>query len=172
MDIFNPSTWALWCACLLLLIAAVVNARSLRVPNLLTLPAIVAGWLVAQAIGASVEIPSRGGGLIPSLAASAVGLSLLVPFYATGWLGPGCVKMQMAFGAWVGCALGLPAAVLVTALATVAGALFTAIGAAFAYLRVRSHEGVGDCSWLFPAQVTLSLGSVCVVVAVGLLGWV
>jgi Flp pilus assembly protein protease CpaA len=170
MDIFNPSLWPLWCASLLMLIAAAVNARSLLVPNLMTFPAILAGWLAALAIGASAEIPSRGGGLIPSLAASAVGFFLLVPFYASGWLGPGCVKMQMAFGAWVGCAVGLPAAVLVTALATVAGALLTASGATFMFLRLRSHEAVGACE-LFPAQVTLSLGSVCALAAVGLLGW-
>src|SRR5882672_809535 len=99
MDIFNPSLWPIWCACVLLLIAAVVYARSLIVPNRLSYPSILAGWLVAFAISASVEIPSAGGGIFPSLAATAVGFLLLIPFYKSGWLGAGCVKMQMAFGA-------------------------------------------------------------------------
>jgi prepilin peptidase CpaA len=174
MDIFNPSLWPLWCASLLMLIAAVVNARTYeyRVPNLLSLPAIVSGWLVALAISASVEIPTSGGGLVPSLAASAVGFFLLVPFYKKIGLGAGCVKMQMAFGAWVGCAVGLPAAVMVTALATVAGGLLTAAGATYLVLRLRSEEEVIAWSHLFPAQITLSLGSVWAVIGAVLMGWV
>jgi Flp pilus assembly protein protease CpaA len=72
------------------------------VPNWLSLPAILAGWLVALAISASAEMPSRGGGFAPSLAASAVGFFLLVPFYLSAGLGAGCVKMQMAFGLGLG----------------------------------------------------------------------
>jgi Flp pilus assembly protein protease CpaA len=150
MDVFNLSLWPLWCACALLLIAAIVNLRSLLAPN----------WL------------SFGGGILPSVGATAVAFLLLAPFYQSGWLGAGCIKMQMAFGAWVGCAVGLPAAVLVTAFATIAGALFTAIGALYATLQLRSREGVGVGAHLFPAQVTLSLGSVCGVAAAGLIGWI
>src|SRR5262245_24035594 len=122
MEITDPSLWPLLWACVLLLIAAVINARTLTVPNRLSLAAALAGWLWALATSALIGIPSRGGGIIPSLAASAAGLLLLIPFYKHGWLGGGCVKMQMAFGAWVGCAIGLPQALFVTAFATVAGA--------------------------------------------------
>jgi prepilin peptidase CpaA len=172
MNIFNPSLWALWWACLLLVMAAVINDRSLTVPNRLSLAAIVAGWLMATAISAHVAIPSRGGGVMPSLAATAVGFFLLVPFYQRGWLGAGCVKMQMAFGAWVGCAVDLPAALLVTGLATVAGALLTAIGASIVAVRLRSDSEAGAWTYLFPAQVTLSLGSVFGVLAAGPMGWI
>jgi prepilin peptidase CpaA len=172
MDIVNPSLWSVWCACLLLVLAAAIYTRTLIVPNRLSLSATLAGWLVAIAISASVGIPSRGGGVVASLAASAVGFFLLLPFYMGGWLGPGCVKMQMAFGAWVGCALGLPAAVLITGLATVAGGLTTGIGASFAALRLRAEEGADACLEMYPGQVTLSAGSVCGVVAAGLLGWI
>jgi Flp pilus assembly protein protease CpaA len=136
------------------------------------LSAILAGWLVALAISASDEIPSHGGGLLPSLAATAVGFFLLVPFYRSAGLGAGCVKMQMAFGAWVGCAMDLPSAVLVTGLATVEGGFVTLIGASIAFQRIRSQDWVSAWTHLFPAQTTLSLGSVCGVVAAGLFGWV
>jgi prepilin peptidase CpaA len=172
MDLFNAPLWPLNGACVLMLIAAIVNLRSLTVPNLLTLPALLAGWFAAFAITASAEIPSRGGGILPSLIASAVGFLLLIPFYNSVSLGAGCVKMQMAFGAWVGCAVGLPAAVWVMGLATIAGALLTAIAGLYAVRRLRSNVGAGVCTHLFPAQVTLSLGSVCGVVAAGLIGWV
>jgi prepilin peptidase CpaA len=172
MDVFNPSLWPLWCACALLLMAAAVNSLWLTAPNSLSLPGIVAGWLVALAISASGEIPSQGGGLLSSLSATAIGFFLLIPFYTSGWLGAGCVKMQMAFGAWVGCAVGLPVAVLVTAFATIVGGLLTAIGASHETLRLRSGGEADAWAHLFPAQVTLSLGSVCAVAVAGLLGWV
>lgn len=174
MNVLNPTMWALWCACLLLLVAAANNARSLMVPNRLSLSAILAGWLLALVVGASTGIPSHGGGFLPSLAAAIVGFLLLVPFYSSGWLGAGCVKMQMAFGAWVGCALGLSAAAWITGFATVVGGLITLIAAGvfIATQRLRRHEETVLQAQLFPAQVTLSLGSVCGVVVAGLMGWI
>jgi Flp pilus assembly protein protease CpaA len=174
MHLLNPTMWALWFACLLLLIAAVINARTLTVPNRLSLPALLVGWLVAVVVSASTDIPSHGGGFPPSLAATVIGLLLLVPFYVSGWLGAGCVKVQMAFGAWVGCALDLPAAVWVTGFATVLGGLLTTIaaGVIIATQRSRTDEQSVDQPRMFPAQITLSMGSICGVVAAGLLGWI
>jgi prepilin peptidase CpaA len=171
MNLLNPALWALWSGCLLLLIAAVINARTLSVPNRLSLPATVAGWLLALLLSVSAGIPSQGGGILPSLAATAIGFLLLIPFYASGWLGAGCVKMQMAFGAWVGCALDFSAAAWVTGLATLMGGVITAIGALIAARRSQGPEEAGSRFRFFPAQITLSLGSVCGVVAAGLLGW-
>jgi Flp pilus assembly protein protease CpaA len=171
MNLLNPSLWALWCACLLLLIAAVINVRSLTVPNRLSLPAILAGWLVAVAISASLAIPSQGGGLLSSLAATVVAFLLLVQFWSSGWLGAGCVKMQMAFGAWVGCAVDVSAAALVTSVATIAGGLLTAICAFIASRRLRTGAEADPRLQLFPAQVTFSLGSIGGVLTAGWLEW-
>ena len=173
MNLLDPTLWALWCGCLLLLMAASVNARTLRVPNQLTLPALLSGLLLALVIGSSTGTPTHGGGLVPSLGAAIVGLLLLVPFYANHGLGAGCVKMQMAFGAWAGCALGLRAAVLVTGLATVVGVLLTTIAASLfvATHRLRPYMEQTYDAYLFPAQITLSLGSICGVILAGVLGW-
>jgi Flp pilus assembly protein protease CpaA len=172
MQILNPSLWALWCACLLLLLAALINARSLLVPNRLTFAAILAGWLLALAISAGIAIPSRGGGFLPSLAASAVGLLLLIPFYKSTGLGAGCVKMQMAFGAWVGCALDLSAAVRMTAFATVVGGLLTAVVVLICVGVLKLFEEGELSDRQLPAQVTLSLGSIGGVIAAGWFGWI
>jgi Flp pilus assembly protein protease CpaA len=172
MELFNPTLWALLCACLLLLLAASINARSLLVPNRLTFAAILSGWLLALVIGAGVAIPSQGGGFLPSLAASAVGLLLLIPFYKSCGLGGGCVKMQMAFGAWVGCALGLSAAVRLTAFATVVGGLLTAVVALICWGLLRLLEGRDPSDRFLPAQVTLSIGSIGGVIAAGWIGWI
>jgi hypothetical protein len=130
----------------------------------------VSGWLVAVGISGSTTL--HGGGLAASLAASAVGLVLLLPFYRGGSLGAGCVKMQMAFGAWVGCGLNLPTAVAVTAAATVAGIALTTAGVSLAALRLRAQQEAGAGGFLFPAQLTLSLGSVCGVIVTAVMGWV
>jgi hypothetical protein len=68
--------------------------------------------------------------------------------------------------------VGWPAAVLVTGLATLAGGLFTTLGATIAVVRIRSQAGGGACTFLFPAQTTLSLGSVCGAIVAGWLGWI
>ncbi len=169
MNLLSTTAWALWCACILMLIAAVYNARSLAVPNRLSLPAIVAGWLVALLVSAAVGIPSQSGGLPSSLVGTVIGFLLLAPFYVSGWLGAGCVKMQMAFGAWVGCALGFSAAARVTLFATLAGGLLTAISVlvTIAVQRWKAQEQASLRSRFFPAQVTLSVGSVCGVIAAG-----
>jgi Flp pilus assembly protein protease CpaA len=159
-----------------MLIAAVINVRSLKVPNNLSLPATLAGWVVAGLVSAAVGIPSQGGGILPSLAAAGLGLFLLLPFYVARFLGAGCVKMQMAFGAWIGCALGLEPAAWLSGLATLAGGLLTLVVGIVAIMIARKRRQVDGNPvvrfGLFPAQVTLSLGSIACVAAAGLLGWI
>lgn len=172
----NPSHWPLVVACGLLAIAALINSRSLVVPNRLTLPAVLAGWLMACVIAAAKWPASGESAIFASMSATATALLLLLPIYKSCGLGAGCVKAQMAFGAWIGCALDLPTAVFVTAFATVVGILLTAIGALFAFVRLRSQSvrGIGGSSAveaLFPAQTTLSIGSVCGVLIAAIVGW-
>jgi prepilin peptidase CpaA len=153
-----------------MLLAAVVNLRTLRVPNRLSLLATAAGWIAALLISVGL-LPSAGGGLVPSLAAALLGGMLLLPFYARGGLGAGCVKMQMAFGAWVGCALGLSEAAALTAMATFLGGLITAVGALLVLKRPTALPADAAGDRLFPAQATLSLGAIASLAAVLLRDW-
>jgi Flp pilus assembly protein protease CpaA len=127
--------------------------------------------LAAIAVSSSLGVPSNGGGILPSLASAVIGLALLIPFYAAGWLGGGCVKMQMAFGAWIGCAFAMIPAVRITAVATLAGGIFT-LGALIVARKLRLNTEGGPASQLFPAQVTLSIGSSAGALVLILLGWV
>jgi len=172
MKLFSVELWALWFGFGLMVLAAVINARTLMVPNWLSLSAAVAGWLTALLVSCSVGVPSQGGGLLASLAATGVGFLLLLPFHAAGFLGAGCVKMQAAFGAWVGCALPpIPAALLV-GLGTLVGGAFTAAGSAAKTRTADSRRARDLGSRLFPAQITLSLGSICGAAVPLAAGWV
>jgi hypothetical protein len=76
----------------------------------------------------------------------------------------------MAFAAWVGAGLAVGPAALFVFGATVGGVLVTGVGMWLAYLRTRRNNHFGGCdepqpSVLFPAQITLSLGSIAGVIA-------
>lgn len=79
----------------IVIIAAVIDFRRFRVPNLLTLPLCVSGLLFHLAVGG-----------LPGLQASVQGLALggllLVVFYVLGVMGAGDVKLLAGVGAWLG----------------------------------------------------------------------
>jgi prepilin peptidase CpaA len=90
-----------------MIVAAVIDGWQLKVPNWLTFPLIVAGWLLGL-VHDFGWLPGTGdGGIGAALAGTAVGFALLFPVYAIGGMGAGDVKMQMGFGAWIGAFYGL-----------------------------------------------------------------
>jgi prepilin peptidase CpaA len=102
------SHWPLLFVSVAMIIAAAVDGWKLKVPNWLTFPIIFSGW----ALGLFHDFGWLGdatgvGGFGASLAATFLGMFLLLPLYAIGGVGGGDVKMQMGFGAWVGSFYGL-----------------------------------------------------------------
>jgi len=97
-------TWPFWFVTLFVIVAAWVDGKQLRVPNKLTYPMIVAGWIYSMI---SYGITGEGWmtGLGWSLAGTAVGLATLLPAYSIGGMGAGDVKMMAGIGAWVHCAI-------------------------------------------------------------------
>jgi prepilin peptidase CpaA len=86
--------WPVWVVTITLVVAAVIDGRKLKVPNLITFPMIISGWLYsAAAFGWE--------GLGWSLLGTAVGLGLLLPAYAIGGMGAGDVKLLGGVGAWL-----------------------------------------------------------------------
>jgi prepilin signal peptidase PulO-like enzyme (type II secretory pathway) len=136
-----------------LVLAAVLQAFANRVPNALTIPAILAGWLFPFYAGATHRALGAGAMLQASVFASLLALIILLPWYRTRGLGAGCVKAQMAFGAWTGCALPLLPALVLTASATIAGIVFSCLLLRMTVAEMPEEE---QQNYLFPAQITIS----------------
>jgi prepilin peptidase CpaA len=89
--------WPIWVVTITLVLAAVIDGLKLKVPNWITFPMIVTGWIYSAAFS-----PYAGWeGLLFSLIGTAVGLALLMPAYAIGGMGAGDVKLLAGVGAWV-----------------------------------------------------------------------
>jgi prepilin peptidase CpaA len=89
--------------------AAVIDWWKFKVPNWLTFPIIISGWLLGllHQFGFHPVAQDGVGGIGASLAGTGLGLALLLPMYAIGGMGAGDVKMTMGFGAWAGAFFGL-----------------------------------------------------------------
>src|SRR3984893_14734362 len=100
--------WPLTFVCLAMVVAAVIDGWKLKVPNWLTFPLVISGWMLGllQNVGLLSFAPYDGG-IGAALAGTALGLALLLPVYAIGGMGAGDVKMQMGFGSWIGAFFGL-----------------------------------------------------------------
>lgn len=89
--------WPIWVVTLTLVLAAVIDGLKLKVPNWITFPMIIAGWVYSATLS-----PYAGWeGLMYSLVGTLVGLALLLPAYAIGGMGAGDVKLLAGVGAWV-----------------------------------------------------------------------
>jgi prepilin peptidase CpaA len=86
--------WHVWAVTITLVAAAVIDGIKLKVPNWITFPMIVGGWIYST-------VAFGWAGLGWSLVGTAVGLGLLLPAYAIGGMGAGDVKLLGGVGAWV-----------------------------------------------------------------------
>jgi prepilin peptidase CpaA len=92
--------WVYWVVAVFAVVAAYIDGKELRVPNKLTFPMIIAGWVYSSfAYGFAGD--GWYYGLMWSLVGTFVGGMTLLPFYSIGGMGAGDVKMMAAIGAWV-----------------------------------------------------------------------
>jgi prepilin peptidase CpaA len=87
--------WHVWFVSVVLIVAAAIDGWKLKVPNLITFPLIIGGWVFGAVTGGWEGL---GGALFGTL----VGLALLLPAYAIGGMGAGDVKLLAGVGAWIG----------------------------------------------------------------------
>src|SRR6188474_970755 len=86
--------WTAWLVTVVLIVAAVIDGFELKVPNWVTFPFILGGWLYST-------LAFGWEGLGWSLLGTVIGLALLLPAYAIGGMGAGDVKLLAGVGAWI-----------------------------------------------------------------------
>jgi prepilin peptidase CpaA len=91
---FLTANWPVWLLSVVLIVAAVIDGWKLKVPNWITYPLIISGWIYSG-------VYFGWEGLAWSLLGTTVGLLLLLPLYAIGGMGAGDVKLLAGVGAWV-----------------------------------------------------------------------
>lgn len=87
------NNWPIKLVSAILILAAWIDGKELKVPNWITFPMVLSG-LVYSAVA--------GDGLGAGLQGMCCGLLCLLPLYAVGGMGAGDVKLMAGIGAWVG----------------------------------------------------------------------
>jgi prepilin peptidase CpaA len=90
-----------------MVLAAFIDGWALKVPNWVTLPLVLSGWMLGLLHDGGFAVDAGTGGFGSAVLGTAFGFALLFPMLAIGGVGQGDVKMQMGFGAWVGAFFGL-----------------------------------------------------------------
>ena len=108
--------WHIKAVSAILILAAWIDGRELKVPNWITFPMILSGLVYSTCVGGA-------GGLGSGLLGMCVGLLTLLPLYAVGGMGAGDVKLMAGIGAWLGWEITLAA----FCVSTVVGALMAVL---------------------------------------------
>lgn len=148
----------------LLLLAAVIDVRSGRIPNWL----VFSGIAYAVLYNAFFPLYPRDNGLLFALGGLALGLCAFLPLYALRAMGGGDVKLMAMVGAFVGAWAGL-GCVLATALAggVLAAALTLRAGVTLAYAGGVPAPRRGSAGRI-PYAVAIAIGTAAFLVSVQL----
>lgn len=119
--LLTVENWPVLVICVGMIAAAVIDWWKFKVPNKLTFPLIVTGWLLGLANNFGLE--AGAGGLGSALLGTLLGCALLIPVYAIGGMGAGDVKMTMGFGSWIGAFYGVPTGLWIITFAFCAGTI-------------------------------------------------
>lgn len=85
--------WPIKVVSAILILAAWIDGKELKVPNWITFPMVISGLIYSAFLGDGI-----GAGML----GMCCGLACLLPLYAVGGMGAGDVKLMAGIGAWVG----------------------------------------------------------------------
>ncbi|MFK7820144.1 MAG: prepilin peptidase [Planctomycetaceae bacterium] len=94
--------WHVKLVSIVLIVAAWIDGKELRVPNWITFPMVLSGLVYCTCVGG---LSGLGAGLLGMV----TGLLTLLPLYAVGGMGAGDVKLMAGVGAWLGWQITLAA---------------------------------------------------------------
>lgn len=125
MNLFSPEFWPVHVICVGMIAAAVIDWWKFKVPNKLTFPLILSGWVLGLCnnFGLGAGYDGVGGGIGAAIAGTFLGMALLLPVYAIGGMGAGDVKMTMGFGSWIGAFFGIAEGMWIIVYAFCAGTI-------------------------------------------------
>jgi prepilin peptidase CpaA len=103
--LLSLANWPIIVVCVGMLAAAIIDWWKFKVPNKLTFPLIITGWVLGLANDFGLD--AGEGGIGAALFGTFLGFALLLPVYAIGGMGAGDVKMTMGFGSWIGAFYGI-----------------------------------------------------------------
>jgi prepilin peptidase CpaA len=103
--LLSLENWPVVVICIGMLAAAIIDWWKFKVPNKLTFPLIISGWLLGLAN--TFGLGAGEGGIGSAIFGTFLGCALLIPVYAIGGMGAGDVKMTMGFGSWIGAFYGV-----------------------------------------------------------------
>src|SRR5437016_4568179 len=95
--------WPVLFVCLAMLASAVIDWWKFKVPNWLTLPVILSGWVLGGLYDLGILEPALNPGgsrLVASLVCTFAGGVILYLLWSINYMGAGDAKMGMGFGAW------------------------------------------------------------------------
>jgi prepilin peptidase CpaA len=169
-----------WLVSIVLVVAAVIDGRTLKVPNRLTFPFALLGLAVAAIPG--------GLGLLASVQGLLLGLALLLPLYAVGGMGAGDVKLLAGVGAWVGPSVLMPAFIVAAIVGAVMALAMMALSGRFLghlaqvrtivgeWVAIRNPAVLSEIAAsrkprmkLLPYGIPIAIGSILYFAATGLL---
>jgi prepilin peptidase CpaA len=93
--------------CFGMVLAAFIDGWALKVPNWVTLPLVLSGWILGLLHDGGITADGGAGGFSVAFLGTLMGFGLLFPMLAIRGVGEGDVKMQMGFGAWAGAFFGI-----------------------------------------------------------------
>ena len=93
--------------CVAMVLAAFIDGWALKVPNWVTLPLILSGWMLGLSHDLGMQTETGTGGFGIAFLGTVFGFVLLFPMLAIRGVGEGDVKMQMGFGSWACATLAL-----------------------------------------------------------------
>lgn len=112
--------WHVKLVCLILIVAAYIDGKELRVPNWITFPMVFSGLIYCTW---NDGWSGLGAGMLGMVA----GLLCLLPLYSVGGMGAGDVKLMAGVGAW----LGWQTTVYAFAVSTIVGAVMAILMVAY-----------------------------------------
>lgn len=93
--LLTTENWHVKLVSIILIVAAWIDGKELRVPNWITFPMVLSGLVFCT-------YTAGWSGLGAGLIGMSVGLLTLLPLYAVGGMGAGDVKLMAGIGAWLG----------------------------------------------------------------------